>query len=381
MKKVFVASSTEALDKAKNVTHILKKMKNVEVDCWFDFSGFRPGDYTLEALEKAGREYSAGVFVFDRDDQLATAKDGCMYLPRDNVLMELGLFCGNLGRKSIAICLVPGVHVPSDLKGLTHIPYDAANESKMRADFENWLESVPDFYNLPPKNLYMGPRKRIHDQCTLDYRLHMSDGGYKHIRNIRLMNLACNLFLNPEIADSRDLGENRISYLSRDLNDIMCKTDARLELMLIEPSNYNLLDIKTKIANHRAGGSEGTVCSAIKAAYNMLSSDTIYNHLNRSRFEFFLSRISLPFGIFNVEFLPGHEQFNHVKVDLYSAALDSEDERRCFIIWESTDPINYRFFVDNFIRMKRDRDICKQPTVKELKKWVERWENKKFGGV
>ncbi len=381
MKKIFVASSKEALDKAKNITHILEKIKNAKVDCWFDFPGFRPGDYTLEALEKAGREYSAGVFVFDQDDQLATAKDGCAYLPRDNVLMELGLFCGNLGRKSIAICLVPGVHVPSDLKGLTHISYDAANESKMKADFENWLEGVPDFYNLPPKNLYMGSRKYIHDQCTLDYRLHLSDEGYKHIRNIKLMNFACNLFLNPEIADIRDLEADGTSSLARSLSKIMCETDARLELMLIEPSNYNLFDVKTKIANHRTGSSAGAVCSAIAAVYNMLSSDTIYSPFNPSRFEFFLSRISLPFGIFNVEFLPGYEQFSHVKVDLYSAALDSEDERRSFIIWQSTDPINYQFFVDNFNRMKRDRDICKKPTEKEMKKWVERWESKTFGGM
>jgi len=381
MKKIFVASSGDALDKARNITHILEKMENVEVDCWFDFPGFRPGDYTLEALEKAGREHSAGVFIFDRDDQLVMAKDGCAYLPRDNVLMELGLFCGNLGRKSIAICLVPGVHIPSDLKGITRITYDPKNEKKMKEKLQEWLGEVNDFYNLPPKNLYMGSRKYIHDQCTLDYRLHLSDGGYKHIRNIRLMNFACNLFLNPEIADIRDLEVDGTSSLARSLSKIMCETSARLELMLIEPSKYNLSDVKTKIANHRAGSSAGAVYTAIKAVYNMLSLNTIYSRLNSSRFEFFLSRISLPFGIFNVEFLPEYAQFNHVKVDLYSAALDSEDERRSFIIWQSTDPSNYQFFVDNFYRMKRDRDICKRPTAKEMKTWVERWENKTFEGM
>jgi hypothetical protein len=378
MKKVFVASSREALDKALNVTHILEQIENVEVNCWLDFPGFRPGDYTLEALEKAGREHSAGVFIFDRDDQLMTAKDGCMYLPRDNVLMELGLFCGNSGRRSIAICLVPGVHIPSDLLGITRIAYDVENVKKMKEKLQEWLCEVDDFYNLPQNNLYMGPRKHIHDQCALDYRLHLSDGGYKHIRNIRLMNLACNLFLNPEIADIRDLEIDGSSLLAQSLSKIMCETNARLELMLIEPSNHNIFDVKTKIANHRAGGSAGTVFSAINAVYSMLSSDTIYSRLNRTRFEFFVSRISLPFGIFNVEFLPEYAQFNHVKVDLYSAALDSEDDRRSFIIWQRTDPINYQFFVGNFNRMKSDRNICKEPTVKEIKKWIEYWERTKL---
>lgn len=367
MKKIFVASSRNSLVKAQNITHILREIGNVEADCWYDFPGFRPGDYTLEALENAGRDHSAGVFIFDQDDKLEMPKGDCNFLPRDNVLIELGLFCGNVGRKSIAICFVPGVHIPSDLEGITRIEYNPENENRMRERLQGWLREVNDFYNLPPKNLYMGSRKRIHNQCTLDYRLHLSDGGYKHISNIRLMNLACNLFLTPEIADIRHLEVNGSPSLAQSLNKIMCETDARLELMLIEPSRFNLSDVKTKIANHRAGSSAGAVYSSIEAAYNMLSTDTIYHRLYNSRFEFFLSRISLPFGIFNVEFLPEYSQFNHVKVDLYSAALDNEDERRSFIIWQRTDSDNYQFFVDNFNRMKRDGDICKKPTIEKLK--------------
>lgn len=381
MKKIFVASSYDALDKAVKIENILKEMKDVKVNCWFRFPGFRAGDYTLEALEKAGQEHSAGIFVFDRDDELAASKDGCSYLPRDNVVMELGLFCGNVGHKSIAICLVPGVYVPSDLKGLTHIPYDEANESKMREDLENWLKSVPDYYSLPPKNLYLGTRKGLQDHCTLDYRLHLSDGGYKYIRNIKLMNLACNLFLNPEIADIRDLRVDGTSSLADSLHKIMEETNARLELMLIEPSSSNLFDVKTKIANHRTGSSAGAVFTAIEAVHRMLSSDPIYKRLYPSRFEFFLSRVSLPFGIFNVEFLSGYEQYNHVKVDLYSAALHSEDERRSFIIFQSQAPDNYNFFVNNFDRMKSNSDICKKPTAKQMKAWVERWNKTTSGGM
>jgi len=374
MKKIFLASSKEALGKARYIGQILNKMENVEVDCWYDFRGFRAGDYTLEALEKAGREYSGGVFVFNEDDKLAEKKDGCIYLPRDNVLVELGIFCGNLGRKKIAICLVPGVHIPSDLSGLTRVSYDPGNEDRMKSDFRNWLNNVPDFYSLPQNNVYMSSRKDIHNQCTLDDRLHLSDGKYKYIKNMRLMNFACNLFLNPEMADIGELDSAGISPLSQSLNRIMEETNAQLELMLTDPTEYNLFDAETKIANQRAGSSANAIRSAIEAVSDMLSPEkSIYGKLYPNRFQFYLSKICLPFGIFNVEFMREYEQYNHVKVDLYSATLDNEDNRRSFIVWARNDSANYHFFIDNFNTMKRASSICWKPVPQELESLINSW--------
>ena len=77
-----------------------------------------------------------------------------------------------------------------------------------------------------------------------------------------------------------------------------------------------------------------------------------------TRFEFYLSRISLPYAIFNVEFTPDYKRYNHIKVDLYSAELDTEDNRRSFIIWEWDDPDNYHFFLDSFNRLRMDSESC-----------------------
>lgn len=368
MKKIFIASSnsSESLGKAQMIKYMLNalyddpvKNQNIYVDCWSDYPGFRPGDYTLEALEKAGHEYSAGVFILDRDDELSTAdKEGCKYVPRDNVLIELGIFCGSLGRKSIAICIVPGVHIPSDLKGLTRINYSPNNSATMKNQLRGWVDEIPDVYGLPPKNIYIGPRKRIHESCSLDARFHISDKAYKHISDIRIMNLACNLFLNPEVADAKHLNVDGTSPIAKEINRIMGETSAVLRLILIEPSKFNLFDAKTKIANHRAGGPDAAVTSAIRSVYHMLTSDTLYKKLFDTRFEFYLSRISLPFAIFNVEFTPDYKRYNHIKVDLYSAELDTEDNRRSFIIWERDDPDNYHFFLDSFNRLRMDSESC-----------------------
>ena len=91
----------------------------------------------------------------------------------------------------------------------------------------------------------------------------------------------------------------------------------------------------------------------------------------------YVSKISIPFGIFNVEFLGKESRWNHVKVDLYSAGLNNEDDRRSFIIWQENDSKNYDFFIHNFDNIKRDSRICEVPTLNMLKEWADIWESLK----
>ena len=85
-------------------------------------------------------------------------------------------------------------------------------------------------------------------------------------------------------------------------------------------------------------------------------------------------KISMPFGIFNIEFSSAYKKYNHVKVDLYSAAITNESERRSFIIWQKDDPDNYDFFVRNFDSVKLNSDICaKINNINILKKYSDKW--------
>lgn len=57
--------------------------------------------------------------------------------PRDNVIFELGLFMGRLGRKR-AILMEPredGVKLPSDMAGVTTIPYVHDPKADTDAEF------------------------------------------------------------------------------------------------------------------------------------------------------------------------------------------------------------------------------------------------------
>jgi predicted nucleotide-binding protein len=40
------------------------------------------------------------------------------------VILELGWFCGEIGRKNVAVLYANGVELPSDVDGLAYIPLD-----------------------------------------------------------------------------------------------------------------------------------------------------------------------------------------------------------------------------------------------------------------
>src|SRR5215471_10873168 len=96
--KIFVASSTEGLEVAKTVRSLLGDALrgSAEPVPWtraFDLSATY-----IESLEKAAEEADFAVIVMTPDD-LTISRDRKRVAPRDNVVFELGLFMGSLGRE------------------------------------------------------------------------------------------------------------------------------------------------------------------------------------------------------------------------------------------------------------------------------------------
>lgn len=87
---------------------------------------FRPGLTTIESLQSALLMFDFAVFVMSPDDRL-TSRGRAGQTPRDNVIFELGLFIGRLGRNRVFFIVprnMPKLHVPSDLLGVTVLSFD-----------------------------------------------------------------------------------------------------------------------------------------------------------------------------------------------------------------------------------------------------------------
>src|SRR5262249_30788210 len=86
---------------------------------------FRPGNYPLDDLLSTVAKHDFGAFIFLPEDILFL-RGQRQAVVRDNVLFELGLFFGRLGRQRAFLLKPRGeeMHLPSDLAGLTPAEFD-----------------------------------------------------------------------------------------------------------------------------------------------------------------------------------------------------------------------------------------------------------------
>jgi len=120
--RVFIISSVEGLPVARAIQSAFEH-DPFDVEIWTD-GCFKATNYTIESLEAKIEQSDFAIAIAHADD-VATSRDQTWPVPRDNVIFELGLFMGRLGRKR-AILMEPReekVRLPSDLAGITTIPY------------------------------------------------------------------------------------------------------------------------------------------------------------------------------------------------------------------------------------------------------------------
>ena len=120
--RIFIISSVESLGVARTI-QLAFEHDPFDVVIWTD-GVFKVANYTLETLEEQVDGSDFAIAIAHSDDQ--TESRGTKWpSPRDNVVFELGLFMGRLGRKR-AILMEPrdeDIKLPSDFAGVTTIPY------------------------------------------------------------------------------------------------------------------------------------------------------------------------------------------------------------------------------------------------------------------
>lgn len=136
---LFIGSSSEGLDVARAIQTQL--CHDCEVTVWNE-GGFRLGQTTLEGLVSALDRFDFAIIVLTPDDKVVS-REVERLAPRDNLLFELGLFMGRLGRaRTLVVCPAsPTMKLPSDLAGVT-----VARFSEDRID-KNLVAALGPAYN------------------------------------------------------------------------------------------------------------------------------------------------------------------------------------------------------------------------------------------
>jgi hypothetical protein len=129
---VFIASSTEGLDLAYAVQRNLEHFAAPTV--WAQ-GVFQASSVVLDQLIKSLENFKFGAFIFSPDDVMFMRGQEHS-VPRDNVVFELGLFIGRLGRERNFVIVPrghPDLKLPTDLLGLTMVSYD---DTRPPAEYE-----------------------------------------------------------------------------------------------------------------------------------------------------------------------------------------------------------------------------------------------------
>lgn len=114
--KVFIGSSSEAIQIAKELEVHLSK--ECDIYLWTSRT-FKLSHSFLEDLEERARKCDFAVLILSPDD-LIKSRAKKSFIPRDNVLFELGLFVGTLSRlRTFIACDPKKIKLPSDWDGIT----------------------------------------------------------------------------------------------------------------------------------------------------------------------------------------------------------------------------------------------------------------------
>jgi hypothetical protein len=140
--KVFIASSTESLEVARELAAWLQEDGLMPV-IWEDPGVFHPGEFNYESLLRISNDpdIQAAVIVMNTDDKVWYRKEVTRQ-PRDNVFIEYGLFSARLGIKRAIIVQYGDIKQASDLAGLNHINMSEANKRRARLEVAKWSEQL-----------------------------------------------------------------------------------------------------------------------------------------------------------------------------------------------------------------------------------------------
>jgi len=149
--RLFIASSSDNLEVAYDLQLALGE--RVAANVW-DQGAFRLSLTNIESLVEQVRKSDFGAFILAPSD-MTEIKTAHQKTVRDNVIFELGLFIGGLGRERCFLVVpsdVTDLHLPTDVLGVTAASYDPQRHDNMVASLG------PAAHRIRKEIMRVGPR-------------------------------------------------------------------------------------------------------------------------------------------------------------------------------------------------------------------------------
>lgn len=138
-RKVFIGSSSEGLHIAEEAKIYLENYFDVSI--WKDGGVFKSNESYLASLQLASLHYDYAILIGTPDDQ-TNFRGKEVTKPRDNIIFELGLFLGRLGKSKCQLLLQRNAELASDFDGITVYKFDSDDSSSL----EKALSQIKDVF-------------------------------------------------------------------------------------------------------------------------------------------------------------------------------------------------------------------------------------------
>lgn len=219
--KIFIASSLESVQAMRKIALWIEQLQHNPME-WDSPEAFIAGEYTLPRIIDISRNIDGAIFIFGEDDK-TWYRSTVVNQPRDNVLVEYGLFAGAIGPERALICRYGKSKTPTDLHGIIHIDISEGRDQEARARLKQWLINIQGGIDRFAHSMYSQDFVRI----VADNR-HALDQEYRERKycanKIDILGMALSGALTELSTDS----ENKI--LSRVLFN-----NAQVRMMFVTP--------------------------------------------------------------------------------------------------------------------------------------------------
>lgn len=149
--KIFIGSSTAGASIAEKVKANLSAIGDCFI--WNEPNVWEPNRSTFENLLRMVSYFDFGVFVATADD-LTLTNDKIVIEPRDNVILEMALFCGAMGRDKSFLLVEDGIKLPTDFNGIYMPRFKKLDDSTIKTACDEYSSKIEEHYRLGHLSLY-----------------------------------------------------------------------------------------------------------------------------------------------------------------------------------------------------------------------------------